>query len=279
MKKMLFIAVIWIAALLTAFPAVYADNDTTTLISSIELVDYILYAGVAIFLLGMIFLLLALFFKKNAAEIDADEAELDDSESAELADYENEAYDEESDEEFDDEEIVEGSLTADDIDTEEDDDDFEKAEDLYDDGDDDPETSQNDDVSSLPEGDFADDTDASDELTADDTTDAEDETEEEATEESVRITFTGINTSDLKILEFNGSATIGRKSSNDLMIADNAVSGLHCRIYSEDDKIYIEDLGSTNGTLVNGVSVIKEELKSNDTLILGKTHFRIAISK
>ena len=46
--------------------------------------------------------------------------------------------------------------------------------------------------------------------------------------------------------------TIGRRSHNDIVIDNLAVSGEHAVIYNSAGEVYLEDLGSTNGTLVDG---------------------------
>ncbi|PIS47085.1 MAG: hypothetical protein COT17_05450, partial [Elusimicrobia bacterium CG08_land_8_20_14_0_20_51_18] len=50
----------------------------------------------------------------------------------------------------------------------------------------------------------------------------------------------------------NPGVTIGRKADNDLVLDNATVSGHHCKIYKAGETFFIEDLGSTNGTFVNG---------------------------
>src|SRR6476660_9820730 len=64
--------------------------------------------------------------------------------------------------------------------------------------------------------------------------------------------------------------TIGRKSHNDIQIDNLAVSGEHAIIMTILNDSFLEDLGSTNGTLVNGQPVKKHFLQSNDTVEIGK---------
>ncbi len=83
-------------------------------------------------------------------------------------------------------------------------------------------------------------------------------------------------TNDFKILPLCGETTIGRKTTNDLVLIDDTISGLHCVILAEDDKAYIEDTGSTNGTYLNGERVMeKSEIKHGDMLTIGKQSFLI----
>jgi len=64
--------------------------------------------------------------------------------------------------------------------------------------------------------------------------------------------------------------TIGRKPENEIPIDNLAVSGKHALIISILDDSFLEDLGSTNGTYVNGKLVKKHALKDGDVIAIGK---------
>lgn len=64
--------------------------------------------------------------------------------------------------------------------------------------------------------------------------------------------------------------TIGRKAHNDIQIDNLAVSGEHAVIVTILNDSFLEDLGSTNGTVVNGNPVKKHFLQNNDVVELGK---------
>ena len=64
--------------------------------------------------------------------------------------------------------------------------------------------------------------------------------------------------------------TIGRKPHNDIQIDNLAVSGEHAIIMTILNDSFLEDLGSTNGTLVNGQPVKKHFLQSSDVVEIGK---------
>jgi pSer/pThr/pTyr-binding forkhead associated (FHA) protein len=64
--------------------------------------------------------------------------------------------------------------------------------------------------------------------------------------------------------------TIGRKPDNDIQIDNLAVSGKHALIITILDDSFLEDLGSTNGTYVNGKLVKKHALKDGDVIAIGK---------
>ena len=73
---------------------------------------------------------------------------------------------------------------------------------------------------------------------------------------------------------------IGRNPENDIQLDDAAVSGSHARIsrmaneYLEDHfDYYIEDLGSTNGTKVNGKRISRQALKHGDAVLIGGHNF------
>lgn len=64
--------------------------------------------------------------------------------------------------------------------------------------------------------------------------------------------------------------TIGRKPENDIQIDNLAVSGKHALIITILDDSFLEDLGSTNGTYVNGKLIKKHALKDGDVIAIGK---------
>lgn len=64
--------------------------------------------------------------------------------------------------------------------------------------------------------------------------------------------------------------TIGRKPQNDIQIENLAVSSEHACIVTILNDSFLEDLGSTNGTLVNGNPIKKHILQNNDVIEVGK---------
>jgi pSer/pThr/pTyr-binding forkhead associated (FHA) protein len=64
--------------------------------------------------------------------------------------------------------------------------------------------------------------------------------------------------------------TIGRRSHNDLVIDNLAVSGDHAVMYKTGDDYFIEDLGSTNGTTVNGQPIKRHVMHAGDIIEIGK---------
>lgn len=64
--------------------------------------------------------------------------------------------------------------------------------------------------------------------------------------------------------------TIGRKPHNDIQIDNLAISGEHAVVVTILNDSFLEDLNSTNGTLVNGQPITRHVLKNNDIVELGK---------
>lgn len=74
----------------------------------------------------------------------------------------------------------------------------------------------------------------------------------------------------------DSSITIGRKHENDIQLNDLTVSGRHALITSDStDQVYVEDLGTTNGTLVNGNHIKKASLTYGDIIQVGHHQFTL----
>jgi len=79
-----------------------------------------------------------------------------------------------------------------------------------------------------------------------------------------------------KRISVNGSPIhIGSADDNDLVIPDKAVSARHCRFEPGESGLVIRDLGSRNGTFVNGVRVITALLSEGAMVRVGRTTLRI----
>lgn len=73
-----------------------------------------------------------------------------------------------------------------------------------------------------------------------------------------------------------GGLSIGRSKDADVQIEDRYASGIHARVFTRKDRYYVEDMGSTNGTLLNGATLQGEaELIDGDTVQIGDTEFRL----
>ncbi|MBK6534739.1 MAG: FHA domain-containing protein [Deltaproteobacteria bacterium] len=69
---------------------------------------------------------------------------------------------------------------------------------------------------------------------------------------------------------------LGRSESADIALAFSSISREHARLFVEDEKLYIEDMGSSNGVQVNGEKHRKSELAAGDMVQLGVVEFRVA---
>ncbi len=65
------------------------------------------------------------------------------------------------------------------------------------------------------------------------------------------------------------TTTIGRLAENTLQIEDDSVSSSHAEIFAEEDRFFVRDLGSTNGTFINGEKIEKAILQEGDKLCFG----------
>ncbi len=82
-----------------------------------------------------------------------------------------------------------------------------------------------------------------------------------------------------KVIPINtGQFLIGRDPHCNLRPASPAVSKQHCGIFLREDKVLVQDYGSTNGTLINGAQVVGErEISNDDKLKIGPLEFVIRI--
>jgi FHA domain len=76
-----------------------------------------------------------------------------------------------------------------------------------------------------------------------------------------------------------GGLSIGRSKDSDVQIEDRYASGLHARVFERGGRYFVEDMSSTNGTLLNGATLQGEaELIDGDTVQIGDTEFRLEAS-
>lgn len=69
-----------------------------------------------------------------------------------------------------------------------------------------------------------------------------------------------------------GGLVIGRAPDCDLLLEDEFVSNYHAKIYLLGGRFYVEDMGSTNGTFVNGRRITSPlELRGGDVIQVGRT--------
>jgi transcriptional regulator with GAF, ATPase, and Fis domain len=75
----------------------------------------------------------------------------------------------------------------------------------------------------------------------------------------------------------DGEVTLGREPTNGLAVVDPSVSRKHCLLRREGDRFQVRDLGSRNGTQVNGVPVKEHWLQHGDEITVGDSVFRFLL--
>ena len=70
-----------------------------------------------------------------------------------------------------------------------------------------------------------------------------------------------------------GRTTVGRDASADIAVDDQGLSRKHFELLWDGNKAGVRDLGSTNGTKVNGISMTESPLKNDDVVSAGRTEF------
>lgn len=77
-------------------------------------------------------------------------------------------------------------------------------------------------------------------------------------------------------IQVNGPVIVGRSSGADIVIGAGYVSGRHARFSLMGNDLFIEDLGSTNGTAVNGQLIdAPYPLKNHDTVTVGDVDIKV----
>lgn len=75
-----------------------------------------------------------------------------------------------------------------------------------------------------------------------------------------------------KSLELKDELTIGRSNKCNIVLGDSYVSQVHARVFQRGDAYVVEDLGSTNGTYLNGKRLLAPaEVQRGDRIKMGKT--------
>ena len=70
--------------------------------------------------------------------------------------------------------------------------------------------------------------------------------------------------------------TVGRSTGAEFMVDAALVSRLHCQLSATGDTLHVKDLGSTNGTFVNGKRITSAELQDGDRLAVGRVELTVS---
>jgi len=82
------------------------------------------------------------------------------------------------------------------------------------------------------------------------------------------ITLDGVTLNEVNLEQ--PRITLGRAASNDIRLDDGTVSGKHAVLHVLGKEVFVEDLDSTNGTVVNGQRVHRRQLRHGDVLRIGQ---------
>ena len=76
-----------------------------------------------------------------------------------------------------------------------------------------------------------------------------------------------------------GGVSLGRSADADIRLDDRYASGIHARVFNRSGSHFVEDMNSTNGTLLNSRDLHGEaELNPGDVIRIGDTEFRFEVS-
>jgi pSer/pThr/pTyr-binding forkhead associated (FHA) protein len=90
------------------------------------------------------------------------------------------------------------------------------------------------------------------------------------------------NLSNSSSFELIDDTLIGRADSSDITIYDDKISGKHLHLTVNDDSIFIKDLGTSNGTLLNGLEIVakqKYEVREGDKIVIGRITLLLSKTK
>src|SRR5215470_17851966 len=76
-------------------------------------------------------------------------------------------------------------------------------------------------------------------------------------------------------LRMDREIVIGRSSDLDMVLVEDMVSRKHAKITTTTGHIVIQDMGSTNGTFVNGEKIRKSRLKEGDRILIGTSIIKL----
>ncbi|HEY4184606.1 MAG TPA: GGDEF domain-containing protein [Polyangia bacterium] len=84
------------------------------------------------------------------------------------------------------------------------------------------------------------------------------------------VVLAGASVGEMYKIDHN-KTVIGRGQKAEVRLLDDGISREHARVVVEGNRIFLEDLGSTNGTFCNGLKVDRKELADGDKILVGST--------
>src|SRR5437868_11713853 len=76
-------------------------------------------------------------------------------------------------------------------------------------------------------------------------------------------------------LKAGGPQVVGRAPTSDIPVFDPTISRRHAELVTEDGGVRVKDLGSSNGTFVNGARIENGKVSVGDTVTFGKVAFKL----
>src|SRR5512139_2619036 len=80
-------------------------------------------------------------------------------------------------------------------------------------------------------------------------------------------------------LPIEGEIVIGRSSELDMVLVEDMVSRRHAKITVTSGQIFIQDLGSTNGSFVNGEKIKRARLNEGDRILIGTSIIKLVATE
>jgi FHA domain len=102
---------------------------------------------------------------------------------------------------------------------------------------------------------------------------------EEAATDAFLVVLQGGGLSEGEHFDLFGGLSLGRSADADVRLDDRYASGIHARVFNRGGGYFVEDMNSTNGTLLNSRELHGEaELRGGDVIRIGDTEFRFEVS-
>lgn len=96
----------------------------------------------------------------------------------------------------------------------------------------------------------------------------------------MRVRLIALGRQDGPVVLPEGRSIIGRTSDSDFQILDGRVSRFHCQLFVSENRVTIEDLGSYNGTFVNGQPVTApRSLTEGDVIRVGRHFYEVHLER